>query len=898
MTSLTLKSYQQAALDALGAFARAAQMTGPALAFGERVGRPYNPDPFGAVPCVCLRIPTGGGKTVMAAHALPLLAREWRATDAPVAVWLVPGDTIRSQTLKALQTAGHPYRAALQTHYGAGVKVCALEDVAQIAPPDWGRQAVVVVATIQSFRIEETGQRNVYSFSEAFEPHFRGTDAQRLAVLQPLPDAVVTAEDAAQDGKGVLQGFVGQPRWSLANWLALHEPILILDEAHNTKTDKSFTALKRLNPSFILELTATPIPAKTNVLYHVSAQELAAENMIKLPIALAEHPQGWPQAVFAAVQTQRGLEAEALKDEADGHGYVRPIVLFQAQNADDEMPPEALRRHLSDELHIPVDQIVVATGDVRGLDGLDLSARDCPVRFVITVQALREGWDCPFAYILCSLQKLSSATAVEQLLGRVLRMPYARRRGREALNRAYAHVGEAQFSSAAHALADRLINHMGFEALDVASMIAPAVNWPLFEENQPHPSVEWSEIATIFIAITPAPELQAAAGVRVVEVGGAPQVMVTGHISADLEDLMLAQVRGAKKQEQVREKVAEHNALVAAQRAPASRGEPFAPVPTLGYRTQAQAPLWPLEREAVLEAVELDLMTPQAIALPGFQGVEQSNTFEIYLKDAHVKLRPADAGQIAMDYGSSTITPDDLVRWLDQSLFQQLPDLTQAQRRAYLTAVVNTLLHERGVPLVVLAQARFKLAQDIETRVAELRDQAARQRFHQLVLQADNAQGWQVEPDWQHPHLFEAGRYPAPVASRYGGRYQFAKHYFPVLADLKDDGQEFACAQLIDRHPAVRHWVRNLDTAPCGFALPTSRGRFFPDFVAELLDGRVAVLEFKGAHLLNDPYEIEKRLVGERWGQTSQGRAVFAWLTQTRDGLTTAAQLDRALAAP
>ena len=75
------------------------------------------------------------------------------------------------------------------------------------------------------------------------------------------------------------------------------------------------------------------------MLYHVSAQELAAENMIKLPIVLAEHPEGWPAAVFGAVQTQRKLEAEALKDEAEGHGYVRPIVLFQAQNVGDEMPP-------------------------------------------------------------------------------------------------------------------------------------------------------------------------------------------------------------------------------------------------------------------------------------------------------------------------------------------------------------------------------------------------------------------------------------------------------------------------------------------------------------------------------------------------------------------------------
>ena len=390
MTSLTLKSYQQTALDALGAFARAARTKGPALAFGELAGRPYNLDAFGAqVPCVCLRIPTGGGKTVLAAHAVPLLAREWQGSDAPVAVWLVPSDAIRQQTLKALQTPGHAYRTALTDAYGEGLQVCTLDDVAQIAPPDWGRHAVVVVATIQSFRIEDAGQRNVYSFSESFEPHFKGAPEGSMACLQGLPDAVVTAHDAAQDATGVLAGFVGQPRWSLANWLALHSPLLIVDEAHNTKTDKSFTALQRLNPAFILELTATPIAAKTNVLYHVSEQELAAEDMIKLPIVLAAHPEGWPAAVFGAVQTQRKLEAEALKDEADGHGYVRPIVLFQAQNLGDEMPPEALRRYLVNELNLPDNQIVVATGTQRGLDDIDLAARNCPVRYVITVQALR-----------------------------------------------------------------------------------------------------------------------------------------------------------------------------------------------------------------------------------------------------------------------------------------------------------------------------------------------------------------------------------------------------------------------------------------------------------------------------------------------------------------------------
>jgi hypothetical protein len=134
---------------------------------------------------------------------------------------------------------------------------------------------------------------------------------------------------------------------------------------------------------------------------------------------------------------------------------------------------DVLRAHLVNDLHLPEAQVKVATGTRRELEGLDLAARDCPVRFIITVQALGVGWDCPFAYVLCTVQTIHSGTAVEQLLGRVLRMPYATRRTRPALNRAYAHVTEASTGAAANALADRLIDGMGFDPLDMASMIAP-----------------------------------------------------------------------------------------------------------------------------------------------------------------------------------------------------------------------------------------------------------------------------------------------------------------------------------------------------------------------------------------------------------------------------------------
>ena len=100
----------------------------------------------------------------------------------------------------------------------------------------------------------------------------------------------------------------------------------------------------------------------------------------------------------------------------------------------------------------------------------------------------------------------------------------------------------------------------------------------------------------------------------------------------------------------------------------------------------------------------------------------------------------------------------------------------------------------------------------------------------------------------------------------------------------------------VDLQPTLPKSDRLLDTAPCGFGEPTSRGRFYADFVAELVDGRVAVLEYKGAHLLNDPYEIEKSQVGALWAQTSAGRAVFGWLTKQQGGKNLAQQLDAVLA--
>lgn len=898
---LQRKEFQEQALTALAKFLDASRQIGVSQAFRRETGRPYATDPFGDhVPCVCLRIPTGGGKTVLAARAVPVIAEFYGGADAPLVVWLVPSDAILTQTLSALKTDGHPYREQLAHKYGSRLTVCALDEVPNIAPADWGQRAIVIVATLQSFRVEETDKRRVYSFSEQYENHFRTKTDYDLRALIDLPDTLVTEADLADPERGkMLRPYLGKPKRSLANWLALQSPIVIVDEAHNAKTDKSFTTLARLNPAVILELTATPVAGKANVLYHVSAQQLQAENMIKMPIMLAEHKDGWEKAVLAAIQTRGALADAAVKEQAAGRGYIRPLVLFQATNENGDVPPEKLREYLQDELKIAPEEIAVATGNTRELEDEDLASPACRITYIITVQALREGWDCPFAYVLCSLQNLRSATAVEQLLGRVLRMPYATARGEAALNRAYAHVCEASTGYAAKALADRLVDSMGFDPLDVAGLLVPM--------NADSPQLrlddgdwltqaqarEQALVTPMSVALAPDAMLPACAEFSA-DASGETVVVLRGYVADDAAAQIVAAAKGSKGKAAALEDIVRHNAMALATSSPANLGLKFGSIPRLAFREDGQRELQLLEREVVLEDVELDLLTANAIDIGLFNVVSQPETFEISTDDesGRVSYHRADPLQIPMNYGATNLTVQDIARWLDQLLFQKLPFLLQRERIAYFTAVVQRLVDTKGHAVGELAGARYVLARRLVDKVEELRNEACKTRFKQAVLD----EGWALDVDWDAPFEFKPNAYPASAGSRYSGRFKFKRHYYgPTIADLKDDGEEFECAQMIDAHPNVKSWIRNLDFSP-GFWLPTSRGKFYPDFVVELKDGRIAVVEYKGQHLRSEPYEIEKRAVGQLWARKSAGKCRFEFVFKKGDnGEPLSAQLNALL---
>jgi type III restriction enzyme len=852
-----LKSYQVAALEALEGFFERVHSVGLAAGWTGEVD--YDTTALGEVPAVCVRIPTGGGKTLLAAHAVGRIGKPLCGNDAPVALWLVPSDAIRSQTLAALQSPRHPCREALAGQFGDALRVCALDELATVNPHE--SSAIVVVATIQTFNVRDKTIRNVYAVDESLAPHFQALTPQQTKRL----DCVTEADLAAQPYLTVAD--LGKVKSSLANWLVLHRPLVIVDEAHNNRTEQAFRTLRNLHPLGLIELTATPTTG-SNVLWHVGAQALQREDMIKLPIVLMEHPTGWKDAVRDAILTRDRLETLALKEP----DYIRPVLLFQAEAKNGEATVEALLAHLTSADGEKLDrrQIAVATGEQKELDGIPLADPACQIRYVITVEALKEGWDCPFAYVLCSLQDAKSAKDVEQLLGRVLRMPYARSRATQELNKAYAHIVAQGFARVADQLADRLVNNMGFEAYEAAMAIQQA---PL-----PLPGGQAAAPRTVEAAIPlPAMPGQAvpaslAPTLEIRPTANGATALVRGEISPAVEDFLLTACT-PKQQPALREAIERERLRQAAQLAPSARGVPFAPLPQLCFMWEGE--LQPVERRVLAELGDFDLFA-ESLNLAGFALTENGPVFEIELDGGRVHYHVAEPEQLYLDQVPAHASENDLVRWLDRECRQ--PDVAQAAMLKWLLALIQHLIADRGFTLTALVRAKYPLATAVRAEIERRRGKAVSAGFQKSLPGLVAAPA--LADSFRYAFTFHPDRYPARPPF-YSGRYRFQKHYYPVIHDLREkraDGtpaEEFLCARAIDTNSAVKHWVRNVERDErFSFWLPTATDYFYPDFVCELNDGRVLVIEYKGEHLLNDEAR-EKAQVGYQWEISSCGCCLF-----------------------
>lgn len=367
------------------------------------------------VPNVCVKVPTAGGKTFIAVNALrPIFESFTKANPSQpkVVVWLVPSITILDQTIKNLNDADHPYNLKLKTHFNGRVEIFNKNDVLQGAGFNHDsvkEQLNIIVLSFDSLRARRKEDRKLY-----------------------------------QENGNLADFEVDEETISVISVLRSLKPVVIVDESHSAETDLSLEMLENLNPSFILDLTATP-RNYSNIISFVSAAQLKKNNMVKLPVVV-QNQRDKTDVLANALNFQRQLEEMAKAEESGGGSYIRPIVLFQAEprNAEDATTFEDIKNKLV-KLSIPEEQIAIKTANINEIKDIDLMSRDCPVRFIITVNALKEGWDCPFAYILASLANKGSAVDVEQILGRVLRQPNVKQHKEQLLNLSYVFTSSSKF---------------------------------------------------------------------------------------------------------------------------------------------------------------------------------------------------------------------------------------------------------------------------------------------------------------------------------------------------------------------------------------------------------------------------------------------------------------------
>ena len=179
MTAFAPKNYQAQVLESVLAYFQACHELGsPSQAFHASTeklwgqGMAYNPlSGFPAdMPYFCLRVPTGGGKTWLAAKGVALVNTHLLRTEHSVILWLVPSNSIREQTLRALKNSQHPYHTALRE--AGPITVLDLEEAKSVTRATMDTSTVVIVATRQAFQVEEEECRKVYQSSGALMHHF------------------------------------------------------------------------------------------------------------------------------------------------------------------------------------------------------------------------------------------------------------------------------------------------------------------------------------------------------------------------------------------------------------------------------------------------------------------------------------------------------------------------------------------------------------------------------------------------------------------------------------------------------------------------------------------------------------------------------------------------------
>ena len=842
---MQLKNYQSEALEILKHYAKEVSSTGLIAKSYEDTKKKFEQaNPIYCkyedlkAPNVCFRIPTGGGKTFLAVQSLPILTHDFLNQDTSLIFWLAPSTAIINQTLSALKDPSHPYRKFLdQSLEEKSVNVMSIQE-AFSKPFDLTTEFPIIVATVQVFSVEEEEGRKFYEENGAYQEFFDNTETTP----------------------------------SLANAIKKCNPIVIMDEAHNAKTDLRVSSLAKLDPSFVLELTATPRtvhnPAAgeyaSNILYSVSASQLKAEKMIKLPIKL-ETVDKWQITIKDALEKRLELEDICKSEEIETGEYIRPIILFKAESKRGSNPItfETILEELTGTYGIPREEIAVHTGEYKELDGIDLLSKECRIKYVITVDALKEGWDAPFAYILASVGDINSPTAVEQILGRILRLPYAKERYHKELENAYAFVASQRTTEVIKNLKDSLVNN-GFEEMEAELHISYTDNTnPEADMKLPGLFAEKETVVEEDIDFELVPE-------EVKEYVNFNKKEKTFSIIKPIPHNKREEVK--KSLSSVIENKSDKDKVVELidEIPPMTDFKGSFTLPKLLIKQDST--LFEFEKSVLLE--EITWTDSEIIKHASLNEDE----FYVSFKRSYAELDITDSERLEIKYLDDVkenlfslageplkLNEKDLTRLvLNHIDHKSIPTIGSRQLQKFVYAVILDLVCERGLNIVDLKANLFQLVEAISVKIKKVEYELIVDKYNTLL---DDASTFEIDPG----KVFTFDPYNYPTSKIDPRSKVFKKHYYKLVDQLNgtEKSGEFACAKFLDDLEEVEFWVRNLERNPeYSFWLQTSTDKFYPDFIAKLKSGKILVLEYKGEHLKN-PDTAEKEKLGLLWGSLS-----------------------------
>jgi len=877
---MELKPYQQEVITDLARFLDCVQATKnlPDAFYDFWAAHPRTPlQPFPGtaiepykntvpgVPHVTIKVPTAGGKTFLAANALRTIFAAFPVGRPRAVVWLVPSITILDQTLRNLKDPGHPYRQKINTHFAGRVEVydkAALLQGSGFSASSVQEQLSLVVLSFDSLRAKNKEDRKVY---------------QENGNLQSFGTLLGDDEDI-----------------TLIRVIQALNPVVVVDESHNAESDLSVDMLKNLNPSFILDLTATP-RKNSNIISFVDALALKKEHMVKLPVIVYNHNDR-TEVINSALQLQRNLELQAKQEQKAGGRYIRPIVLFQAQpkTADDNTTFELLKKKLLD-LKIPESHIRIKTAGLNELKNEDLASPKCEVRYIITVNALKEGWDAPFAYILASLADKSSAVDVEQILGRVLRQPYVAPHAAPMLNMSYVLTASSKFMETLAKIVVGL-NKAGFSArdykvADAATLAAPDplatfVQAPLnFDAPAPTPAADdLADIDTSRIApLAPATD-EAAAAVSVADplaslpaTGGSVQAIAEAALAqqAEFEKTVAASTAGGATplptvlqslvktypiKEIFRDQAA---ALVLPQ---FFWKKPAATLFDTGESGQAVL----LEKEYLLEGFPLG----KADTNIKFDGVS-AELYKVDLDETKKEATPSfaridgDAKERIMAFILDPSRKDSRVKNFTRRILDLIGNLypiADKEIERYVKRILEDFTDEQFTDF---ANHEYTYTGKIKDKIKLLSEEYAYKQFRNFLDQ-DKAF---IQPAYVFPTQISPGDTSKDITK---SLYE---------QEGKINGFEEKVINEIANLPNIAFWTRNPERGK-GFRINGFLNHY-PDFIIQTKSGKTLVVETKGDHL-----DAEQKIkLGATWAQKA-GNAFRYFMVYERRVVDGAYKLD------